>query len=183
MPGPKPKYSKEDRAAQGNPGRRPEDVKNHADYVDFFPEGPTDSPPPPAFLMSNSTSVVNQGAIEIWNYLAGYVFSAKLYRDGDAAALGRLCRYLSEWDLLTQILDAEGFISAGPRGPQRHPALMARNGIEAHIQKLESQFGLNPDDRLKLAKGFANSLDNLPLAGKSKNKEDDKGPVGFLTNG
>lgn len=187
--GPKPKYTPEERKKQGNPGNRPDDVRpaseSPVEYVDFFPEGPTAAPPPPAFLLEGTTEggdTLSDKAVEIWNYLASYVFEAKLLRDGDTASLGRLCRYLAEWDHLTKIIDDEGFVVKGGQGVQRHPALIARNALEAQIQKLESQFGLNPEDRLNLTKDFANSLKNLPLAGKASEKPsaEKRGPVGFL---
>jgi len=183
MPGPSPKYSKADRAKQGNPGRRPSDVgKQPADVEihDFFPDAPDSVPFPPEFLTNEDTEL-NRQAVNIWQYLAAYMHEARLLRSGDSASLGRLCRYLAEWSCLTSILDAEGFTTQGSQGIQRHPALLARNAIETQIEKLESKFGLNPDDRLKLTKDFANSLKNLPLAGKSApTNESSRGPVGFL---
>lgn len=182
MPGPKPKYSPEERKKQGNPGKRPADVKPATNApADLFPEPPVSAPAPPAFLTSPD-SETNRKAADIWAYLAEYVFAAKLFRDGDAAALGRLCRYLAEWQILTETLDVEGFVISASQGKQRHPALLARNNIEPQIVKLEAQFGLNPEDRLALTKDFANSLKNLPLAGKSNgpDKPEGRGPVGFL---
>lgn len=189
MPGPRKKYSPAERAAQGNPGNRPGDVKEpHQALDDFFPEAPETIPPPPAFLRKEvdpdgppHAAEIRSKSLEIWNYLAAYVHEARLLRDGDGASLGRLCRYLAEWDHLTAILDAESFMVRGGQGLQRHPALLARNVLEGLITKLEAQFGLNPNDRLKLTKDFANSLKNLPLAGKTQDGNTDKqGPVGFL---
>lgn len=188
--GPKPKYTPEERDAQGNPGRRPDDVKTPdqtpVEYDDFFPAPPVTAPPPPAFLTEGTTEegdTIADKAVGIWEYLAAYVFEAKLFRNGDTAALGRLCRYLAEWDSLTKIIDDEGFTIQGGQGLQRHPALIARNALEAQIQKLESQFGLNPEDRLALTKDFSDSLKNLPLANRTPGAdkpEQQRGPVGFL---
>ena len=182
MPGPTPKYTPAERAAQGNPGRRPDDVKQPGEGEEFFPEAPKYRPHPPTILTDNPTDLNNR-AVEIWDGLAEYIHDARLLRLGDVASLARLCRYIAEWEQLTEILDVDGLtVNHKVRGLQRHPALLARNSLETQIESLEKQFGLTPEARLKITKNFADSLRNLPLAGKGRGEEAEKaGPVGFLT--
>ncbi len=178
MSGPPPKYTPEERAKQGNPGKRGK-PKEPEPVDDLFPSAPTHIPDPPGFLQDGSPT--NTSACLIWNVLAEYLFNARLLRDGDAPALGRLCRYLAEWHELNKIIDDEGMVVFNKDHVlQRNPALLARAQIETAIIKLETQFGLTPNTRHALTKGLADSLKNLPLAGKQADGQKNIGPIGFL---
>lgn len=181
--GPSPKYTPEQRTAQGNPGhKRKDDVRVYETGLpdDALPETLIEVPAPPEWLVSDSdTSALAQQA---WNALAPIMVKARALRDGDQMSLARLCRYLAEWAECCLVLDDEGLTISTPKGRQRHPMFMARQQLEASIASLEKELGLSPKARLDLAKRLMASLADLPLAGQRKDGGRSGGPVGFLSD-
>ena len=181
MPGPPPKFTPEQRAKQRNPGRRPSDVVAPGERADFFPPAPTVYPSAPPELLAGESSIAERARL-IWDSLIGQVVDARVYRDTDAVAFARYCRYLSEWIAYNEELDAGALFSTDQNGQlRRHPAIIARKTVEDAMDRIEQQFGLQPAHRIKLTKQLAASLKDLPLAGRSADGTDKRGgPVGFL---
>lgn len=182
MPGPEKEFTPEERARQGNPGRRPTDIAKASEPADYFPPAPTTYPPVPEELLAGE-GVVATRAREIWDSLICVVCDARVYRDSDAFAFGRYCRYLAEWIEYNTQIDEDGLFMTDHNGAlRRHPAVIARKTVEDAMEKLEAQFGLQPAHRLRITKQLAANAKDLPLVGKSGSGQDNRGgPVGFLS--
>src|SRR5690349_11227744 len=102
--GPQAKYSPEDRALQGNPGHRSDDVAKTTQVI------PSDAlayvPPAPDWLRGESD--MSAMAVQAWNAIAALLVEAKSLRESDLMSLARYCRYSAEWVQLTTDIDRDG---------------------------------------------------------------------------
>lgn len=178
-----PKYSKEDREAQGNPGRRPQDVADASYEADGTPEEFADTlteyPEPPDWLVSES----DQSALaqQAFRSITEALVEARILRESDLPTIARYCRYLADWVDCTLEIDRIGIVVTGPKGTQRNPAFLARQQLEKDIVAIEKELGLTARSRLVVQRALMASLKDLPLAGqRAKDNRHSKGPVGFL---
>src|SRR5690242_2164459 len=106
--GPQSKYTPEERAAQGNPGRRPDDVTNDATALIPADMAPLEHVPPvPDWL--DTTSDTGALAANAWRQLAPLLIDARALRESDLHSFARFCRYAAEWVTLTEEIDDKGF--------------------------------------------------------------------------
>lgn len=184
--GPKPKYTPEQAALLGNPGRRPLDVPGDDEPAEETnrPDVLTYIPDPPDWLTGTS-GVIGLHAVTAWRTLAQVMVDARQLREGDQIALGRYCRYVAEWVQMTAEIDDMGMIviDEGPKGgttTKANPLLRARASNETAIAALERELGLNPKARIEVQKRIMQHVKDLPLLGSNR-KQKQSGPIGFLT--
>lgn len=179
--GPEPKYTQDERIAQGNPGRRaidePADVPATIDPVlQYVPE-------PPAFL--HGTSDTSAMALATWRGVTPLLVEARALRESDLFSLARYCQYSAEWVELTRDIDANGWtvVNETKNGntTSPNPSVMSRQRVESAMQSLEQALGLNPAARLKVQKSLMAALKDLPLAGRQQTANRG-GAVGFMND-
>jgi len=182
--GPQPKRTAEQNALLGNPNRERLDLDD-APPVDAFVDVLTDVPQAPDWLVGKTGSA-GVLALAAWESLAPLLVQARQLRQGDEIALGRYCRYVAEWVVMTDEIDEMGMvvIDEGPKGGQTtkaNPLLSARRGVEAAAAALERELGLNPRARIEVQKRLMQHVKDLPqLAGKTQPRQG--GAIGFLEN-
>jgi len=100
---------------------------------------------PPAWLE------LSTAAAEFWRRYAPGMIDRGLLQDVDHPAFGELAEAWALAQQCRRILDSDGVLSEGHRGPQRHPAMLGYTGAVNAFGMLASRFGFSPTDRARLA--------------------------------
>lgn len=114
-------------------------------------------PEPPAFLTG--------AAREMWDQVVPELQRLKLLKPIDQAALAALCL---TWERLCEaqrIVDKDGMVIEGERGPVKNPAVLILEAASKELRAWSSEFGLTPsaEGRLGLSVPDGDGDDDNPF--------------------
>lgn len=104
---------------------------------------PADAVKPPSWL--------SKEARKVWRRAVASLGPLDILTNADVEQLAVFCDAVARYAECSRIIEREGLIVEGARGPMQHPAAVAQAKYAAIVARLGSKFGLDPSGRASLA--------------------------------
>jgi len=117
-------------------------AKTRQGEADAAPAALADIPAAPEWL--------SPGARAHWRGIIDPLVERGLLTPLDSMAAGMLCESFATFIEARAIVEAEGMVAQGSRGPVQHPAVRIRDAAFERFTRLSREFGMTPNGRAGL---------------------------------
>ena len=119
---------------QGNPGKRPLNVRE--------PKAASGAPPMPTDL--------SKAAKKVWKAMVPILLKLGTLTTSDGDALAAYCECKVMWRSAQDSIVKDGVVTIGSQGPAKNPAVNVADSALKQMRAIMSEFGLTPASRTKI---------------------------------